>query len=313
MSYRKWLLLGCLAAVAMASQPAAARGRWTAAEANSWDATQPWFLSANYLPSTAVNELEMWQRETFDPKRVDQEFDWAQDLGMNVMRVFLHNALWDQDPTGFKERMNTLLDIAARHKIRIMFVLFDSCWDPDFQLGPQRAPIPGVHNSGWVQAPGGKILDDPSKYPALKSYVVGVVSAFAHDPRVFAWDIWNEADNQGGGNYKNNPKDKLKRIQTLLPQAFDWARSADPIQPLTSGVWHDPDWSPSAKLNAIERIQLDQSDIISFHDYSWPEDFEGRIKQLSPYGRPIICTEYMARGMGSTFDTITPIGKRSNV
>ena len=314
MSIRKAFFLGCITVAALAmSQPASARARWTAAEANDWNAKQPWFLGANYLPSNAINELEMWQKESFDPKRIDQEFGWAQGIGMNVMRVFLHNALWDQDPDGFKQRLNAFLDIAARHNIKIMFVLFDSCWDPDYQLGPQRAPTPGVHNSGWVQAPGGKILDDPSKYPALKAYVTGVVGAFAHDQRVFAWDVWNEADNDGGGNYKNSPKDKFQRVQTLLPQVFDWVRSMDPVQPLTSGVWHDADWSPSAKLNAIERIQLDQSDIISFHDYSWPEEFETRIKQLTPYGRPLICTEYMARGMGSTFDTVTPIGKRSNI
>ena len=314
MKPHKWLFWGTmLAAALVVSQPAAARARWTAAQANSWDAKQPWFLGSNYLPSNSINELEMWQPESFDPKRIDQELGWAQGLGMNAMRVFLHNALWDQDPDGFKRRMGQFLDIAGRHKIKIMFVLFDSCWDPDYQLGRQRAPTPGVHNSGWVQAPGAKILDDPSKYPALKAYVTGVVGAFAHDDRIFAWDVWNEADNQGGGNYTNNPRDKFERVQALLPQVFDWARSADPSQPLTSGVWHDADWSPSAKLNAIERIQLDQSDIISFHDYSWPEEFESRVKQLAPYGRPVICTEYMARGMGSTFDTVTPIGKRSNI
>ena len=213
MKIRTWILLGSLLAAAMFAAPADARARWTASEANQWYAKQPWFLGANYLPSNSINELEMWQKESFDPKRIDQEFGWAQGLGMNAMRVFLHNALWDQDPEGFKRRLNQFLAIAARHKIKIMFVLFDSCWDPDYQLGPQRAPVPGVHNSGWVQAPGGKILDDPSRYPALKAYVTGVVGAFAHDDRVLAWDIWNEADNAGGGNYKDNPKDKFERVR----------------------------------------------------------------------------------------------------
>jgi len=314
MKLQNWgLVVFLLAATVILARPVEARARWTTAEAIAWNTKQPWFLGANYVPSDAINELEMWQKASFDPKRIDQEFGWAQGVGMNAMRVFLHNALWDQDPEGFKQRMNQFLDIAERHKIRIMFVLFDSCWDPDYRMGPQRAPTPGVHNSGWVQAPGGRILVDPSKYPALKAYVEGVVGAFAHDNRVFAWDVWNEADNPGGGNYRDNPTDKFERVKILLPQVFEWARNKDPIQPLTSGLWHDKDWSPSAHLNAIEQIQLDQSDILSFHDYSWPEEFESRIKQLTPYGRPVICTEYMARGMGSTFDTIAPIGKRANI
>src|SRR5579883_2916338 len=168
---KAWLLALAIA-LALAS-PAAARDRWTEAEANAWENKQPWYLGANYLPSNAINELEMWQQATFDPKRIDQEFTWAQGLGMNAMRVFLHDALWKEDPEGFKTRIDQFLAIAERHKIKIMFVLFDSCWDSDPKLGPQHAPVPGVHNSGWVQAPGGKVLDDPSQYPALKAYVIG--------------------------------------------------------------------------------------------------------------------------------------------
>ena len=314
MKLSAFVILGSLAGAAMVSTvPAVARDRWTATQASTWNDKQPWLLGSNYLPSDAINELEMWQQATFDPARIDQEFSWAQALGMNCMRVFLHDALWRQDAEGFKQRMNEFLAIAARHKIKIMFVLFDSCWDPDPHLGPQHPPIPGVHNSGWVQAPGGKILDDPGQYAELKAYVTGVVGAFAHDDRILAWDVWNEPDNLGGGDYSNNPKDKVERVAALLPQVFDWASSADPIQPLTSSVWQDDDWSPSAPLNSVEKTQLSRSDIISFHEYSWPEKFEGRVKQLSAYDRPILCTEYMARAVGSTFDTIAPIGKRHNI
>jgi hypothetical protein len=289
--------------------------RWTAAHAQSWYAAQPWILGSNYIPSDAVNELEMWQAATFDPRRIDVELGWAQGLGMNTMRVFLHNLLWQQDPSGFKQRIRVFLRIAARHHIKPVFVLFDSCWDPDPRLGPQHPPIPGVHNSGWVQAPGAAILDDPRQYGRLEAYVKDIVGTFAKDDRVRAWDVWNEPDNflGGSGDYPGEPKDKLQRVTALLPQVFAWARSEHPTQPLTSALWHGPDWSKLAGLSAVERIQVTESDVLSFHNYEWPESFFARVRQLESYGRPIICTEYMARGAGSTIDGVLPIGKRMNV
>src|SRR3546814_19505935 len=73
---------------------------------------------------------------------------------MNTMRVFLHNLLWENDPEGLKKRINEFLAIADKPKIKIMFVLFDSVWDPNPVYGLQSQPIPGVHNSRWVKAPG---------------------------------------------------------------------------------------------------------------------------------------------------------------
>ena len=288
--------------------------RWSASQAQAWYAHQPWILGSNYIPSNAINELQMWQADTFDPNRINLEFTWAHNLGMNTMRVFLHNLLWQQNPEGFEQRIRVFLRIAARHHIKIIFVLFDSCWDPDPNLGPQHPPIPGVHNSGWVQAPGAKVLENPADYGELKAYVKGVVGAFAHNKQILAWDVWNEPDNPGGGNYAaKEPKKKFALVEALLPKVFDWARSVRPIQPLTSPLWHGGNWSDLGKLNAIEKIQIADSDILTFHNYGWPEQFYARVKQLEVYDRPIICTEYMARSAGSTIDGILPIGKRMNV
>jgi len=232
---------------------------------------------------------------------------------MNTMRVFLHNLLWEQDPKGFTQRIDTFLAIAARHHIRPVFVLFDSCWDPHPKLGPQHPPIPGVHNSGWVQAPGAEVLSDPAQYPRLESYVKGVVGAFANDPRILAWDLWNEPDNGNADSYAHGePKNKNEIIIGLLPQVYALARTAHPSQPLTSGLWHG-DWTSLSTMPPLARIQIEQSDIISFHNYGWPEDFEQHVKLLEQFHRPIICTEYMARNIGSTFDTILPIAKQHRV
>lgn len=287
--------------------------RWSEAQADAWYAKQPWLMGADFLPSTSINELEMWQADTFDAATIDRELGWAQSIGMNTMRVFLHNLLWQQDPQGFQKRIDEFLAIAARHHIRPIFVLFDSCWDPQPQLGPQHPPIPGVHNSGWVQAPGSAILQDPAKYPELEQYVKGVVGAFGNDPRILAWDLWNEPDNTNDSSYgKEEPKDKVELILKLLPKVFIWARSVHPTQPLTSGVWHG-DWSSLSAMPPMARIQIEQSDVISFHNYGWPEDFEAHVKMLEQFHRPLICTEFMARNVGSTFDTILPIAKRYHV
>jgi hypothetical protein len=226
--------------------------------------------------------------------------------------VFLHNALWENDPEGLKRRMDEFLRIAARHKIRPLFVLFDSCWDPNPVAGPQRPPIPGVHNSGWVQSPGAARLKDAKQYDKLEGYVKDIVGHFASDQRILGWDLWNEPNNGGGGNYAPTP-DKNKYVATLLPRVFTWARSVDPVQPLTSGVWIGENWDNLNKVDEIERTQLTQSDILSFHDYSWPETFDRRAKQMLSYGRPVWCTEYMARGNGSTFDGSLPLGKKYNI
>ena len=295
---------------------AQAAPRWTPQQAGDWYGRQPWIVGANYATSTAINQLEMFQADTFDPKTIDRELGWAHErFGMNTMRVYLHDLLWAQDAKGLVTRLDQFLAIADRHGIRPIFVLFDSCWDPDPKLGPQHRPIPGVHNSGWVQSPGRRDLVDPANDARFKAYVQGVVGAFAKDRRVLAWDIWNEPDNPGGGSYNGAQLAGEKaRIETLLPQAFAWARSQQPIQPLTSGVWIGPDWSPgSASLTPIQRLQLENSDIITFHNYEWPEAFEQRIAQLRPYGRPLIATEWLARGNGSNVDTILPIARRENV
>ncbi len=295
------------------SMAADAQHRWTEERANSWYQKQGWLVGSNYNPASAINQLEMWQANTFNSAEIDKELGWAQNLGMNTMRVYLHDLLWKQDPEGFKKRIDTFLTVADKHKIKPIFVLFDSCWDPYPALGSQHPPIPGVHNSGWVQSPGAKSLQDASDYPRLKVYVQGVVGAFANDPRILAWDIWNEPNNANGHAYgKVEIKNKQELVAHLLPQAFDWARAAKPSQPLTSGVW-DGDWSSPAKLTPIQHTQLEQSDVMSFHSYGWPEDFEMSVTCLERYHRPIICTEFMARGIGSTFDTILPIAKRRNV
>jgi hypothetical protein len=299
--------------VVMFALTAVAQNKWTEQQARDWYAKQPWLLGSNYNPASAINQLEMWQANSFDPKRIDLELGWAEGLGMNTMRVFLHDLLWQQDAEGFKRRLDEFLTIAARHKIKPMFVLFDSVWDPDAKLGKQREPRPGVHNSGWVQSPNRTTLKDPAAYPHLEEYVKGVVGAFAKDQRILAWDIWNEPDNENNGSYGQlEPKNKVELVLALLPKAFAWARAAGAEQPLTSGIWKG-DWSTPEKMTAMDRLQIELSDVVTFHNYDAPTELERRINWLKRYNRPLICTEYMARGNGSFFFGSLPVAKVHNV
>lgn len=305
------LCLGALIASVHAAAANAPRARWSEQQAWDYMNRQPWPVGSNFLPKDAINQLEMFQEATYDPAEIDKEFGWAESAGMTTMRIFLHDLLWQQDAQGFEERLDQTLAIAAKHHIKPVLVLFDSCWDPNPVLGPQHPPIPGVHNSGWVQSPG-VALADPSQLPRFKAYVTGIIGRFASDDRILAWDLWNEPDNAGGGDYVNLPN-KKQLVNQLLPKVFAWARSVGPIQPLTSGVWGHKSWDDPSTWSPTERIQLTQSDIISFHNYGWPEDFEARIVSLEKLHRPILCTEYMARSAGSTIDTILPIAARHHV
>lgn len=287
--------------------------RWTKEAAATWYAGEPWLVGSNYLPAYAVNELEMWQPDTFNPKRIDKELGWAEGLGMNTMRVFLQDLLWKQDSEGFKKRIDTFLGICDKHHIKPVFVLFDSVWDPFPKLGPQPKPRPGVHNSRWLQSPGAEALEDPSQYPRLEAYVKGVVGAFAHDTRVLAWDVWNEPDNMNGSSYgKQEPADKVERVLRLLPEAFAWAREAGAQQPLTSGIWHEDPKAPNT-LSPMAKEQLELSDITSFHSYDPAPAFQEEVQWLQTFDRPILCTEYMARPRGSTFESILPVAKQLKV
>ncbi|MFM7152028.1 MAG: 1,4-beta-xylanase, partial [Gemmataceae bacterium] len=213
-----------------------ARERWTVKQAEEWGKTMPWLVGANYSPASAINQLEMWQADTFDPRQIDKELGWAASLGFNSMRVFLHHLLWEQDSKGLLDRMDQFLKIAEKHRIGIMFVLFDSVWDPNPKLGKQREPAKGVHNSGWVQSPGSADLKDESRHKLLRDYVEGVIGRFKDDRRVQVWDLWNEPDNTndksyGRDNLKQELPNKHELTLKLLVQSFAWARSAKPSQP----------------------------------------------------------------------------------
>jgi hypothetical protein len=271
-------------------------------------------VGCNYGPGTAINQLEMWQAETFDPETIDRELGWAKSIGMNTVRVFLHELPWGEDRDGFYQRVDKFLEICASHGIRPLVVFFDGVWDPDPQSGPQRRPRTGVHNSGWVQSPGRVVLADHAKQDALQQYLTDVLTRYRNDKRILGWDLFNEPDNDNTNSYGPlELKNKDEAAERLVRLSFQWAREVGPSQPLTVGVWRGEEWDKPETMNRVHRAAVELSDVISFHDYRGPESMTRRIGQLRKYGRPLLCTEYLARGNGSTFEEILPILKQEKV
>lgn len=270
--------------------------RWTVEQAEAWSKENGWLRGSNFNPSTSINQLEFWQAETFDPETIDRELGWAEDIGMNCMRVYLHHVAWQVDMYGFKNRLNQYLTIANSHGIKTIFVFFDDCWNPTYRAGKQPEPKPGVHNSGWVRDPGDLLYEEPLLVDTLETYVKDILTTFKNDDRIVLWDLYNEPGNSGYGN----------RSMPLLQKVFGWAFEVRPSQPVSSGVWN-----PS--LTDLNVYQLANSDVVTYHNYNGPEEHQAVIDSLRKYNRPLVCTEYMARRNNSLFQNIMPMLKRENV
>ncbi|WP_339651407.1 cellulase family glycosylhydrolase, partial [uncultured Salegentibacter sp.] len=242
------------------------------------------------------NQLEMWQEDTFDPETIDRELGYAAQIGFNTMRVYLHSLAYKADKEGFKSRMEEYLKIADSHDIKTMFVIFDDVWDANPKTGKQPEPKPGTHNSGWVQDPGYPESVEMADSKELEAYVKDILNTFGEDKRVLLWDLYNEPGNNDKGN----------ESMPLLKNVFKWAREANPSQPLSVGLWK---WD----LKDLNTFQALNSDIITYHSYDEPEKHRRIIELLKTHGRPMICTEYMARTRNNTFNNTLPMLNEENI
>lgn len=277
----------------MATGPGSPAQRWSNRRAQTWFSKQPWPLGFNYIPSTAINSTEMWQKETFDRATIEREMHAAHLAGFNCARVFLQYLVWEHDPSGLKTRMRSFMEIATRNHIRVVWVFFDDCTfstviDP--YLGKQPDVVPGEYANGWTPSPGEMRVLNEALWPGLKRYVTDLISTFRSDQRILAWDLYNEPGNSNMAN-KSLP---------LLKAVFTWARETVPSQPITSGVW-------SRSLADIDKFLLKNSDIITFHNYGDRGAMTREIDDLAQQGRPLICTEWLARQNGSTPSNMLPI------
>lgn len=289
--------------------------QWSPEKAWRWYKAQSYLVGFNYIPSNAINTTEMWQKETFDPVTIDRELALAQEIGLNCARVFVQYLVWQNDPAGLKQRMDTFLAIAAKHGIKTMFVLFDDCAFGTMTepfLGKQPDVVPGEQANGWTPSPGSSRVTSEKAWPKLEAYMKDVIGAFRSDQRVLAWDVYNEPGNTNLTEWFRVPiSERQARLDDYLPRTdnkslpllrrvFPWARQAAPTQPLTVAVWYP-------KFIDLNSVILGESDIISFHRYGGPDDIRRTIAGLRTKGRPLICTEWLNRPVGSTFANILPI------
>ncbi|MFN8035995.1 MAG: cellulase family glycosylhydrolase [Acidimicrobiia bacterium] len=275
--------------------PLAERARWSRERAARWAEETGWLVGCNFTPSTAGNQLELWQEATFDLPTIDRELGWASEqLGLNSARIFLHDLVWARDRAAFLDRVDAVLDAAAGHGIRTMLVLFDGVWDPNPRPGRQRDPRPGVHNSIWVQSPGAAVVGDPSRWPLLRRYVEAVIGRFGRDERVVMWDLFNEPDSPNPAYRRQEVRDKERLIARLVDQVFDWAVGVDPDQPLTVGLYAHLHRAPE-RARPASRVFLERSDVVTFHSYEPEDGLRATIGSLRRFGRPLVCTEWMAR------------------
>ncbi|MEE4119487.1 MAG: hypothetical protein V2I65_10765 [Paracoccaceae bacterium] len=285
--------------------------RWSEAEANAWWAARPWICGVNFLPSSAVNFLEMWQRETFDRVTIERELGWATEIGYNAIRVNPHFLVWKHDRDGLLERLDWLIGVADALGIATIPCLFDDCGFGGAEpvWGPQPQPLPGVHNSRAVASPGREAVMDRAQWPGFEGYVRDIVGAFRADTRVLFWDVYNEPGNRmqfGPDGYSRFEGDLEPHSQALMEAAFGWMRAEDPEQPLTVGAWSTPVPRDVDHVNpyqtAIDRSALLHSDIVTFHAYWRAARVARFIDYLSVLDRPMLCTEWMARAVDSRIE-----------
>ncbi len=290
-------------------------GRWSEQRANDWKQKNGWLVGCNYIPASAINQLEMWQEESFNIPEINKELSLAHELGFNTIRVFLHHLLWEQDKDGFINRLDQFLAVAANYHIKPMLVLFDGVWNPYPKPGKQSDPKKNVHNSGWVQSPGMELLKNVHACDNLKGYIEGVVSKFKDDDRILMWDMFNEPDNLNVASYREHTVENLNKASlalTLLKKTHTWIKSIDPIHPVTAGPWQG-DWTNDETLSELDYYMFHCSDIITFHSYEDKAGLENKIRQLLRFKRPMLCTEYMARPFDSTFQNVLPVMKYHEV
>ena len=252
----------------------------------------------NYIPRNAVNSIDFWLAETFDPDLIAEELQWARQAGYNALRVQLQYVVWANDEDGFMDRLDTFLGLAQDQGLRVVPVLFDDldrAGEPPV-FGPQPPPAPNRHNSRWKPSPGAASVVDRSQWPSLESYIDAVVGAHRRDDRILFWDLYNAT------GYNELGEQSLP----LMEQTFDWVRAHQTRQPLAIASWDRLDSAMTAR-------KWERSDLITFQQFDDPAQVEAQLALLQHYGRPIVCVDWLKRQQNNTFETILPLFAQQRV
>ena len=277
--------------------------RWTPEEAWQWWDARPWIMGINYVPSCTPG-LSIWQPDTREDalKVVRPELDLLQELGFNSVRMFIGMNWWVLDGDAHLDFLDEFLDELKKRGIGMMPVIGNDCVnfgrpkDPTIRrpVGPQKFDL-GYH-SGHANSPftgekeevGWTYWDEEEYRGLCIGYLEAMFRRFGQDPRIDIWDIWNEPGNSNRHGLSI----------PYLKQSFEIARSYDPIAPLTAGCWrYPPNYGIDMRqqLEEIERVAIDLSDIVSFHQYSNFRDVQATVAMLEREKRPMANTEWLHR------------------
>jgi hypothetical protein len=263
----------------------------------------------NYVPSDGSSILHSPNKEL-----IRREIGWARNVvGLNSVRVWVDLADYQINEEQVLTNFESFLGTCDANQIKVLPVLsLQSFLDPEYDSkaagasGPLLDFHPSVHGGGWRYSnrlgwpccePEGNI---PSKTmaawvktkPAAEHFIRSLLSRYAKDDRVLLWDLYNEA-----------PKAARPLVETI----FQWAREVNPSQPL-SVCWQGHDLS----------------DVITFHTYARPGfetanrnspgwDFLTELDWARAWGRPMLCTEWLARPFGNTIEAILPFYERYHI
>lgn len=275
--------------------------RWSEEKANEWYDSQAWPCGFNYIPANAISYTEMWMPYCFDADFIDKELALAEDIGFNVLRVVLPFVVWEHNPKEFIKEMDEFLEVCDKRGLKVMFTFFDDCaFGNDEKLknpwyGQQPEVLKGWYANGWTPSPGHDMVRDSTTWPRLEKYVKNVIESFKDDSRVWVWDLYNEPTNGG-----------LKEVSLpLVRKVFLWAREINPVQPLTIAQWNG--------YKDLNEIIFENSDIITFHNYSDAENLTNHISDLKKHNRPVINSEWLNRINNSLVASCLPVFKENNV
>lgn len=293
------------------------RTRWTKEQAWDWYNARPWVMGVNYVPAITLHGIELFQEDTHEEvmQSVRREFTLMQDVGINSVRVFLPFNVWYHDREKFFERMDRFLAELDAHGVTMMPVIFNDCVGfrkPDDVTPPrpggwQHYDI-GCHGgqkadnafSGETRRVAWILWDEPEWRPVLEEYERALIGRYRDDPRIYCWDLWNEP---GNSNRHDMSIPYLRR-------AFEIGRELDPIQPLTAAPWSYPaDYgvNPDADVEPIQRVALDESDIVTFHNYECIERVRNVIAGIEREGRPMLNTEWLNRVLDNMVQDNLPL------
>ena len=298
MNYKRRVVLTLLTIMCIVSNVCAQDGVMTKQEAWDWYRQRNWFCGVNYIPANAINYTAMWDKTSFSPKMIDEELDLMSSLGMNCVRVVMQHAVYADNPKYFKKTFRKFLDICEKHGIVVMPIFFDDCTfgvNTDPKIGVQPEPLEGWYAWAWSPSPGYSIVMDERRHGELEVYVKDVMREFADDKRIMMWDLYNEPTNTT----------MPERSMPLVRKVFKWAREVNPTQPITTGIWNGN--------KELEEFLTNNSDIITFHCYANKEHTREFMERMLAKGRPVICTEWMNRPVGSKIKDIMPMLRENGV